>query len=64
MENVMSDEEARKRWADQARKPFEPVIAASGKGIDTDAALRMAHAFEYIAAQLGEINRKLTKQAR
>jgi hypothetical protein len=42
----------------------KPIVAASGKGIDTDAALRMAHAFEYIAAQLGEINRKLTKLAR
>jgi hypothetical protein len=60
----MSDEDARKRWADRARKPFEPVFTESGKGIDTDAALRMAHAFEYIAAQLGEINRKLTKLAR
>ena len=60
----MSDEEARKRWGDQTRKPFEPIVAASGKGIDTDAALRMAHAFEYIAAQLGEVNRKLTKLAR
>jgi hypothetical protein len=55
---------ARKRWEDRVRKPFEPIFTLSGKGIDTDAALRMAHAFEYIAAQLGEINRKLTKLAR
>jgi hypothetical protein len=61
----MSDEDvARERWLDRAQRPFEPVFAPSGKGIDTDAALRMAHAFEYIAAQLGEINRKLTKLTR
>jgi hypothetical protein len=49
----MSDEHAaRRRWEDQIRKPFEPIFTASGKGIDTGAALRMAHAFEYIAAQL------------
>ena len=48
----MSDEDARKLWKERADKPFEPLLTSSGKGIDTDAALRMAHAFEYIAAQL------------
>jgi hypothetical protein len=60
----MSDQDARKVWEDQVQKPFEPLLTSSGKGIDTDAALRMAHAFEYIAAQLGQINRKLTKLVR
>jgi hypothetical protein len=60
----MSEEQARKLWEDQAQKPFEPIFTSSGKGIDTDASLRMAHAFEYIAAQLGQINRKLTKLTR
>ena len=61
----MSDEDAaRRRWEDRIGKPFEPIFTASGKGVDTDAALRMAHAFEYIAAQLGEINRKLAKLTR
>ena len=53
----MSEEDPRKRWEDRAHKPFEPIFASLGKGIDTSAALRMAHAFEYIAAQLGQINR-------
>jgi hypothetical protein len=53
----MSDEDARKLWKERADKPF-------GNGIDTDAALRMAHAFEYIAAQLGQINRKLNRLTR
>jgi hypothetical protein len=60
----MSDQDARKVWEDRVQKPFEPLLTSSGKGIDTDAALRMAHAFEYIAAQLGQINRKLTKLTR
>jgi hypothetical protein len=60
----MSEERARKDWEDRVRRPFEPLFTPSGKGIDTDAALRMAHAFEYIAAQLGEINRKLSKLTR
>ena len=61
---MLDEDLARKRWEDRAHKPFEPIFAPSSKGIDTDAALRMAHAFEYIAAQLGEINRKLTKLTR
>ena len=60
----MSDEQARKVWEERMHKPFEPIFTPSGKGIDTDASLRMAHAFEYIAAQLGQINRKLTKLTR
>jgi hypothetical protein len=60
----MSDEDARKLWRERAGKPFEPLLTSSGKGIDTDAALRMAHAFEYIAAQLGQINRKLNRLTR
>jgi hypothetical protein len=37
--------------------PFVPSNV-SGNGIDIDAQLRIAHALEYIAAQLGEINRR------
>jgi hypothetical protein len=58
----MSDQDARKVWEDRVQKPFEPLL--TGQGIDTDAALRMVHAFEYIAAQLGQINRKLTTLTR
>jgi hypothetical protein len=60
----MTEQDAHKRWEERVHRPFEPLFAVSGKGIDTDAALRMAHAFEYIAAQLGQINRKLTKLTR
>jgi hypothetical protein len=45
----MSEENAHKLWEERAHRPFEPLFTASGKGVDTDAALRMAHAFEYIA---------------
>lgn len=44
----------RSRHADvgRIRKLLEPIFTASGNGIDTDAALRMSHAFEYSAAPL------------
>jgi len=42
----MSEENAHKLWEERAHRQFEPLFTASGKGIDTDAALRMAHAFE------------------
>lgn len=61
---MSEQQQAREFWEDRARKPFEPIFTSSGRGIDTDASLRMAHAFEYMAAQLGEINRKLTKLTR
>ena len=60
----MSDEQVCKLWEDRVQKPFELILTSSNKGIDTDASLRMAHAFEYIVAQLGQINCKLTKLTR
>ncbi|GLS19891.1 hypothetical protein GCM10007874_29080 [Labrys miyagiensis] len=42
--------------------PFVPIPAStSGAGIEIDAALRMAHAAEYTAAQLGIIARAAEK---
>jgi len=38
----MSEENAHKLWEERAHRQFEPLFTASGKGIDTDAALRMA----------------------
>jgi hypothetical protein len=48
----------RDRFRQYAGQPFAPPIADTGS-IDTTMALRIANALEYIAAQLGEINRKL-----
>jgi hypothetical protein len=48
------------RFTARASQPFQPEPpSASGTGLDVDATLRMAHALEYIAAQLGQINAKL-----
>jgi hypothetical protein len=41
---------------------FSPV-QSTGSGPDIDAAVRIAHALEYIAVQLGEINERLANQA-
>jgi hypothetical protein len=55
----MSTEGASKRFQTRANAPFEPLLQTTGQGIDLDASLRIAHALEYIAAQLGQINEKL-----
>lgn len=60
----MSDEDAHKTLEGSGSQTLRTVIYSFRERIDTDAALRMAHAFEYIAAQLGEINRKLSTLTR
>jgi hypothetical protein len=47
----------RELWEKMVSSPFEPA-AGSGAGIDVDAQLRIAHALEYIAAQIGQIRSK------
>lgn len=50
----MSTEGSKDRWAHMTSTPYQPVHVA-------DAGLRIAHAMEYIAAQLGQINAKLDR---
>jgi hypothetical protein len=57
------DEIAAERFARDANLPFQPGYPKTGNP-DTDAALRIAHALEYIAAQLGQVNAKLDKLMR
>ena len=54
------DEIAAERFARDARLPFQPVHPKTSNP-DTDAALRIAHALEYIAGQLGHLNAKIDK---
>jgi hypothetical protein len=46
------------RWEHDKSRPFVPV--SLGKGAADSPDLRIAHALEYIAAQMGEINVKLS----
>lgn len=46
------------RWAKMAAAPFLPLQIRMGQGHTVTADERTAHALEYIAAQLGEINRR------
>jgi hypothetical protein len=55
MEGHMSEEGTKLRWQHMISEPFEPASNATPD-------LRIACALEYIAAQLGEINRKLPLQ--
>ncbi len=57
MLNDMSQE----RFAQSVNEPYSPPRAAASSGIETDPGLRIAHALEYIAAQLGEINAKISR---
>lgn len=50
----MSTEGAKSRWEHMTNNPYQPVNVA-------DSGLRVAHALEYIAAQLGQINAKLDR---
>jgi hypothetical protein len=45
-------------WEHEKSRPFEP--AGLGKAAAVSSELRIAHALEYIAAQMGEINVKLS----
>ena len=51
---VMSTEGFNQRWDRTVSNPYQPVPTA-------DSGLRIAHALEYIAAQLGAINAKLDR---
>jgi hypothetical protein len=42
-------------------EPFAPA-QSTGAGADQDAMMRIAHALEYIAAQLGQINARMAGQ--
>jgi hypothetical protein len=53
------NEIAAERFAHQASQPFQPLQPKT-MSLDTTA-LRIAHALEYIAAQLGQVNAKLDK---
>ena len=50
---------ARERWAATAAAPFVPLQTLMGQGTIAQADQRAAYALEYIATQLGEINRKM-----
>ena len=48
-------------WDRRKSEPYVPAsVAAAKTGIAPTAENRVAHALEYIAAQLGEINAKLS----
>lgn len=47
------------RWKEAVARPYEPSRPDLTAGIEGHAALRIAHALEYIAAQLGQISAKL-----
>jgi len=57
----MLNDTSRERFAQTVSEPYSPSHPATGTGPETDAALRIAHALEYIAAQLGQINSKFDK---
>ena len=53
------NEVAKERWNARKQEPYVPATLSAGTG-NVEATLRVAHAIEYIAAQMGEINAKLT----
>ena len=55
------DKSAKDGFADSATKPYVPA-QQSGTGIDVDVQLRIAHALEYIAAQVGQISELMRRQ--
>lgn len=50
----------RERWNARKSEPYVPAGVATQAGTMPGPDVRVAHALEYIAAQLGEINAKLT----
>lgn len=48
------------RQADATSKPFQPA-QGTGSGPEIDAMFRIATAVEYMAIQMGEMNRKLDR---
>jgi hypothetical protein len=57
----MLNDTSRERFAQTVSELCSPSHPAAGSGPETDAALRIAHALEYIAAQLGQINSKFDR---
>jgi hypothetical protein len=57
----MSDLQSRESWERTAAQPFVPANIAGVSSHHVSAEYRVAAALEYIAAQLGEINAKLSK---
>ena len=57
----MLNDNSKERFAQSVSEPYSPSRPSTGSGPETDAALRIAHALEYIAAQLGQINSKFDK---
>jgi hypothetical protein len=57
----MLNDTSKERFAQSVSEPYSPSRPEAGGGIEVDAALRIAHALEYIAAQLGQINSKIDK---
>ena len=54
----MHDDVVRKRLALAFTSPFEPFNPSMANDVRTGNEMRTAWALEYIAAQLGEINRR------
>ncbi len=60
----MLNDQSRERYEQSVNEPFcPPRSVTTHSGIETDPALRIAHALEYIAAQLGQINLKIDRGA-
>ena len=57
----MLNDTSKERFAQTVSEPYSPSHPATGSGLEADATLRIAHALEYIAAQLGQINLKFDK---
>jgi len=57
----MSEQQNREEWQHTAAQPFFPANISGLKGPHVTAEYRVAAALEYIAAQLGQINAKLSK---
>lgn len=48
------------RFTNRTSQPFRPLDPRAGGNLEMNTSLRTAHALEYIAVQMGEINAKLT----
>ena len=56
--SISPKEQAAARFAARTSQPYQPTMPSTGN-LQTDHVVRIAHALEYIAAQLGQINSKL-----
>jgi hypothetical protein len=57
----MLNDTTKECFAQSVSEPYSPSRPLTGGGLEADATLRIAHALEYIAAQLGQINSKFDK---